>query len=171
MRILTNRKIGAMETAIDKVETNRTAEVKKRPALVYLAGLAKSARRSMRVMLATAGCWIADAIGVHLNGIEAMVGEKRDRAVIEAIPWHRLTYAHVVAVRTGAEELGNSPATTNIVLSAIRGTVRAAWRLGLLNAEELVRIEDVGNVKARTEPTGRRIGRGGPSGDYGLYRY
>jgi hypothetical protein len=101
------------ETGVQRVE--RSADVEKRPALVYLAGLAKSGRRSMRVMLATAGRWIADALGIDLGSLTGVIrsGEKADRAIIEAVPWHKLTYAHVVAIRTKAEELGKSPATIN----------------------------------------------------------
>jgi integrase len=43
------------------------------------------------------------------------------------------------------------------MLAAVKGTMREAWRLGQLDAEELRRIEDVPSVKAKTLPAGRAV--------------
>ena len=79
---------------------------------------------------------------------------------IDAVPWHLLKHEHVVAIKTKALELGKSPATVNLMLAGIRGAVRTAWNMGLMNAEDLARIESVKGVKAVTEPRGRRITSG-----------
>ena len=113
----------------------------KNPARVYLAGLAKSGRRT---------------VDAQLRGVARMVGAKS----IDEVPWHLLKHEHVVALRTKALELGKSPATVNLMLCGIRGTVRTAWNMGLLSAEELARIEAVKGVRAFTEPKGRRITSG-----------
>jgi site-specific recombinase XerD len=119
----------------------RTVRGAKSPAKVYLAGLAKSGRRT---------------VDAQLRGVARMVGA----GSIDEVPWHLLKHEHVVALKTKALELGKSPATVNLMLAGIRGAVRTAWNMGMLSAEELARIEAVKGVKAVTEPKGRRITSG-----------
>jgi len=113
----------------------------KNPARVYLAGLAKSGRRT---------------VDAQLRGVAKMVGADS----IDAVPWHLLKHEHVVALKTKSLELGKSPATVNLLLAGIRGAVRTAWNMGLMTAEDLARIEAVKGVKSHTEPKGRRITSG-----------
>ncbi len=123
------------------VLVSRTVRGAKNPARVYLAGLAKSGRRT---------------VDAQLRGVARMVGAKS----IDEVPWHFLKHEYVVALKTKALELGKSPATVNLMLSGIRGAVRTAWNMGLMNAEDLARIEAVKGVKAYTEPKGRRVTSG-----------
>jgi hypothetical protein len=67
------------------------------PARVYLAGLAKSGRRTL------------DA---QLRGVAKMVGADS----IDTVPWHLLKHEHVIAIRSKALELGKSPATGKSLL-------------------------------------------------------
>jgi site-specific recombinase XerD len=113
----------------------------KNPARVYLAGLAKSGRRT---------------VDAQLRGVARMVGA----ASIDTVPWHLLKHEHLVAIKTKALELGKSPATVNLMLCGIRGAVRTAWNMNLMSAEDLARIEAVKGVKSFTEPKGRRITSG-----------
>ena len=62
-----------------------------------------------------------------------------------------------MALRSVLIDDGAKPATINHVLAAVRGTLREAWRLGLINAESLARVVDVGNVSASTLPAGRHV--------------
>ena len=112
------------------------------PALVYLARLATGSRPTM-----------ADA----LNTIAGMLTGGRVAAT--EINWSTITYAEAQAVRTRlAEEL--APATANKILSALRGVVREAWRLGQIDGETYYRIKDVESVKGRTLPSGRALSAG-----------
>jgi len=113
----------------------------KNSARVYLAGLAKSGRRT---------------VDTQLRGVARMVGADS----IDVVPWHLLKHEHVVAIKTKALEMGKSPATVNLMLAGIRGAVRTAWNMGLMTAEDLARIEAVKGVKSHTEPKGRRITSG-----------
>ena len=69
----------------------------------------------------------------------------------------------LLAARRGApvghaRPAGAAPATINKVLAAVlRGTVREAWRLGLVDAETLARVADVEGAKARRLPAGRHV--------------
>ena len=62
-----------------------------------------------------------------------------------------------MALRSVLIDDGAKPATINHVLAAVRGTLREAWRLGLIDAESLARVVDVGNVSASTLPAGRHV--------------
>ena len=73
------------------------------------------------------------------------------------IDWPKLRYQHVTAMRSVLIEQGAAPATINHVLSAVRGVVKEAWRLGLVEAETRERVADVGNVTATTLPKGRHV--------------
>ena len=108
------------------------------PALVYLAGLAESGRRTM------AG---------KLKNVANLLGHQS----ITTVPWHLLRYQHIVAIRTRLQESGYAPATVNAHLHALRGVARAAFGLELIDADDLQRIRDVRPIRAERLPTGRAI--------------
>lgn len=113
------------------------------PALVYLSGLpSKHSQRNMHRYLDQ----IADLLsGGQAGGIE--------------LDWSALRYQHVQAVRS--QLINNyAPATVNGMLSALRGVLKAAWRLGQMDAEDYQRAADVENVKAETLPAGRDLQQG-----------
>lgn len=112
------------------------------PALVYLAGLAPGSRRTMRQAL--------DSIAVLVSG---------GQADATSLPWYCLTYAHTAAIRAVLAER-YAPATANKMLAALRGTLKEAWRLGLLDAETYRRAADVGAVRGSTISKGRSLSPG-----------
>ena len=113
------------------------------PAAVYLASLSLGSRRTMRASLNT--------IAVMLTG-----GAQTDALKID---WSRLRFAHTTAVRSLlAERYTHS--TANKMLAALRGTLKAAWRLEQMSAEEYQRACDVGSVSGETLPAGRAIASG-----------
>ncbi len=82
-----------------------------------------------------------------------------DDVHIEAMPWHRIRYEHAATVRS---ELAARYAysTVNRQLSALRGVLKAAWRLGLMSAEEYRRAADVQRVTGERVVAGRAVESG-----------
>ncbi|MFQ5856021.1 MAG: tyrosine-type recombinase/integrase [Anaerolineae bacterium] len=112
------------------------------PAAVYLAGLSKSSRRPMAHAL--------DMIAKLIAG---------DQADAWTINWPALRFQHTAAIRAALAER-YAPATVNRQLSALRGVLKAAWRLGLMTAEEYHRAVDVDGITAEKLPSGRAITSG-----------
>jgi integrase len=111
------------------------------PAAVYLAGLAKGSQRAMRGALDTIA---------HL-----LIGNADARAV----NWAALRFQHTSAIRSKLTEK-YSAATANKMLSALRGVLKTAWRLGLMDAEDYTRAADVKSVSGSTLPAGRALTAG-----------
>ena len=112
------------------------------PAIVYLAGLSEGSRRTMRQAL---------------NAIADLVSSGKANAV--TLPWAALRFRHTAAIRAKLAD-SYAPATANKMLSALRGVLKAAWRLGQMDAEECQRAADVGSIKGETLPAGRSIAPG-----------
>lgn len=113
------------------------------PAIVYIASLpSEHSRRNMHR---------------YLNMIADRLTAGRADAL--ALNWSALRYQHVQAVRTGLMAQ-YAPATVNGMLSALRGVLKEAWRLGQMSAEDYQRAIDVQNVKGETLPAGRDLQQG-----------
>lgn len=95
------------------------------PALVYLSSLSVGSRRTMRQAL--------DVVAGLLT---------QGRCDHRTLPWGALRFQHVQAVRAALTEC-YSAATANKMLAALRQTLKTAWRLGYLTAEEYQRGVDV----------------------------
>ena len=110
-----------------------------RPALVYLTSLTRGSRRTMRQAL--------DTCARLLTG---------GRCDCEGCPWGLVRWQHTAALRGILVDV-YAPATARKVLSALRGVLRAAWRLGQMTADELARALDWGPVRGETLPRGRAL--------------
>ena len=123
------------------------------PAFVYLAGLAAGSRRTMRQALYSVACIIG-------RSEPTPASEPEQLATIAALPWGSLRFQHTAAVRS--ELLTRyAPPTANKTLSALRGVMRAAWRLGQLTGEEYQKAVDLQAIKGgASEPAGRALSRG-----------
>lgn len=119
-----------------------TAAAAATPVAVYLARLAPRSRRTQAVALA---------------GIAEIMGARREDAA--AFPWHQLEYQHTQAIRARLAEK-YAPATANGMLAALRGVLKEAWRLGLIDAETYHRAADVPGVRGSTLPRGRALSQG-----------
>jgi integrase/recombinase XerD len=120
----------------------RVADGSRHPALVYLARLAAGSRRTIEQSLLVA----ARALG----------GED---ATVMSFPWHQLRYQHTAALRAACWDR-YAPATTNKVLAAVRGVLREAWRLRLIDADDYRRAADVRGVRGATLLRGRALSAG-----------
>lgn len=120
-----------------------TARIDRNPAAVYLAGLSPSSRNTMRHAL--------NVIARLLAGEDAN---------LTTIPWQSLRFQHAAAIRS---ELATrySHTTANRILSALRGVLKAAWKLGLMTADEYQTAASIERVKGETVPAGRSV----PSGE------
>ena len=111
------------------------------PAAVYLAGLStEPGRRAQRQALAK----IAELLGYD---------------DLLTVDWAALRFQHTTAIRSKlvAEY---KPATVNRMLCALRGTLKAAWRLGIMTAEDYHRAADVQAATGQTLPAGRSAASG-----------
>jgi integrase len=117
------------------------ARVEEHPVAVYLARLTSpQSRRTMRS---------------KLDGVARLIlGDPN--ATAWDVPWAKLDPIHLDALRSIIAER-NAPSTGNCILAAVRGVLKACWRLGQINAERLARLLDVEPVRGSSPPTGRSI--------------
>lgn len=143
-----------MDTAIVTVNSQTTImqaaayQADRNPALVYLASLSTSSRRTM---------------GEALNKVASLLGEGLDAATC---PWALLRYQHTQALRTKLSETYSAAATANRHIYALRGVLKECWRLGYMSAEDYQRAIDIKPVmgqKAKQAERGRAL-RGGELG-------
>lgn len=78
-------------------------------------------------------------------------------ADLRQVPWGQLTYAHTQAIRAKLISSGLRPATINKHLSALRGLLDEAFKLGQMSAEQHQRARAVENVPNDDPPAGRAI--------------
>ena len=112
------------------------------PGAVYLASLSVGSRRTMRAALHT--------VATLLTG---------GRCDAFSLQWGALRYQHAAAVRAILAER-YAPATANKMLAALRGVLKAAWRLGQIPTDEYQRAVDLAPVRGETLPRGRALAAG-----------
>jgi site-specific recombinase XerD len=132
-------------TPTELVPVVKSGPLDRNPAAVYLAGRSAVGRRGLENSLNRA----ADILTGGLA--------KRRWSTVD---WSKLRYQHVAAMRARLEEQDLTVATINHTLAAVRGVVREAWRLDLIDAQVKERILDVKGIKADTLPKGRHVDAG-----------
>jgi len=125
----------------DLVPTHTLVAIEHNPVIVYLAGLAPGSRRTMRAALRT----IATMIDPAANEM--------------AFPFHLLDHAHVSAIRSRLAER-HAPATANRMLAALRGVIKAAFKLGLIDADQRERACSIDPVRGSRVVKGRALSQG-----------
>ena len=74
------------------------------------------------------------------------------------VPWQNFRFQHVVPVRSAvAAEM--APATANKYLAALRGVLKASWRLGQIGTENYMRAVDIPRVKGSRPSADRALDR------------
>lgn len=108
-----------------------------------------------------AAVYIASLGGVHSSGGRTQAQALRAIAqIFETDPlsmdWSALRYQHTSMVRA---RLMNeyAPATANKMLSALRQTLKHAFLLGQMNADDYTRAIKLDPIKGHTEPAGRYL--------------
>jgi integrase len=133
-----------MDLAVRESDGN-LARTTTNPAAAYLAGLKDTGRYTQ---------------ASKLDHIARLLG----CSGWQSTPWEQLHPEHVIALRTKLNERYKR-ATVNTHMAAIRGTMRAAWRLGLVDSERYQRIRDIETGKAEeTLPAGRYMSPGEMAG-------
>jgi integrase/recombinase XerD len=142
----------ASDTAAVTVEAPVSAG---EPLAVYLARLTSpESRRAMAASLELLAELLAD--GQPADRTERARRRRAGQVLAAAVPWHELRYGHTQALRSWLAE-HCSPAAANRHLAALRGVLREAWRLGLMNGEDLARAVDLANVPGHSLPAGRYV--------------
>ena len=108
------------------------------PVAVYLAHLAPGSRRTM-----------AQALDVIASIF---------RQAPLSLDWAALRYQHTQAIRANLLET-RAPAGVNKILAALRGVLKEAWRLGLMDAETYHRTADLPGVRGERLPRGRALSK------------
>ena len=109
-------------------------------AAVYIASLpAETGKRTQAQALRV----IAQVLGTDLNHLN----------------WGALRYQHTATVRARIAQ-SYSAATANKMLSALRQTLKQAWLLGQMNADEYNRAIQLEPVTGETLPAGRELSQG-----------
>lgn len=132
----------AMSGSNEGLLTAEVVPASESPVSAYLSTLSPSSRRPMRTSLETIASFVSGG-----------------RATAMELAWWRLRYQHTSLVRSTLAEL-YAPATANLMLSALRGALKASFRLGYMSAEDYGRAADVPPVRGSRLPPGRSIERG-----------
>jgi site-specific recombinase XerD len=110
------------------------------PAAVYIASLSsETGQRTQAQALRV----IASTLGTDIN----------------LLNWGALRSQHTAAIREKIAQAYSS-ATANKMLSALRGTLKQAWRLGQMTAEEYSQAIELEPVTGETLPAGRELSHG-----------
>ena len=98
----------------------------------------------------------------EIVGVDRMDNDSGGDVRYMAVPWGALRYEHTNAIRARLAETC-AAATANRHLSALRGVLKDAWRLGYMSAEDYMRAVDLKAVKGqKVKPaeTGRHLQSG-----------
>lgn len=114
------------------------------PARVYVAGLSGDGRRTMTACLAAIAAWVSAGA-----------------ADIDTLPWASLRFTHTTALRAALARAVTdgryAPATANKHIAALRGALKAAWRLGTMDTDDYLRAVDLRPVPGSRLPAGRNV--------------
>jgi site-specific recombinase XerD len=114
------------------------------PARVYVAGLSGDGRRTMTACLQAIASWVSGGA-----------------ADSDTLPWASLRFTHTTAIRAALARAVTdgryAPATANKHIAALRGALKAAWRLGTLATDDYLRAIDLRPVPGSRLPAGRDV--------------
>ena len=111
-----------------------------------------------------------NAAAVYIASLPAESGRRTQAQALRVIAgifnaepstlnWGALRYQHTAAIRAKLAQ-AYKPATANKMLSALRQTLKQAWLLGQMHAEEYSRAIELEPVTGETLPAGRELSQG-----------
>jgi site-specific recombinase XerD len=112
------------------------------PAAVYLASLSKSSQRTMA------------------QALDSVAKLSNEQTTSQTFAWETLRYEHTQAIRSRIADTALSLATKNRMIYALRGVLKACWRLSLITADEYQRAVDIKPIAGSTLPRGRSLEHG-----------
>lgn len=137
---------GLPDTAQQELVRSEPSRPGECPVVVYLDSLAPGSRRTIHQALDRMASMV---MGNPLD----------DPFRAEWFHWAALRFQHTNWIRSRlAEEL--APATANKCLAALKGVLKASWRLGFLSAEDFHRAIDLSQVRGSRLPPGRMLSIG-----------
>jgi integrase/recombinase XerD len=139
-RYLINKEDG--QQALAPVSVAQQSPADRHPALVYMASVAPGTRPSVRSGLQVVA--------------EILSGGTCD---LYTMPWAALRAQHTMALRA---ELASryAHATANKMLAYVKGVLRAAWQLNLIDTDTYHRAKDIKAVRGESLPRGRAVTQG-----------
>ena len=111
------------------------------PVTLYLQGLAPTGRCAIKSQLKTASA-ILDFEGK-----------------LEEMPWNIIEYHHLAKIRNTLQERHKAANTINLTLSGLKGVMKACFNLGLISADQLMRLNDIKRVRGKRLPSGRSLSK------------
>ncbi len=108
------------------------------PVTVYLSSLSKDSQPSM------------------LSGLHAVARLVDRDCDAQTLPWANLRFSHTNALRAKLIEI-YAHRTVNRMMAAVRGVLKAAWRLDLMVTDDYIRAVDFKPVKTRGLPPSGRV--------------
>jgi site-specific recombinase XerD len=117
------------------------------PARVYIESLARGdSQRTMKSALCSL--------------VQMMLPDQPvTQETLYVFPWEALRFEYTTILRTRLSER-YQPATANKHIAALRGVLKAAWQLELMNAEAYHKAASIKNVRGSTLPAGRSLKEG-----------
>jgi site-specific recombinase XerD len=111
-----------------------------------------------------------NAAAVYIASLPAKTGQRTQAQALRVVAsilntepntlnWGALRYQHTAMIRSQLSQ-SYAPATANKILSALRQTLKQAWLLGQMTAEEYSRATELEPVTGETLPAGRELSTG-----------
>ncbi len=115
-------------------------QTKKNAAVVYLSKWPRS----------------SDTYRTMKQSLNRVAGILSAGADCESFDWHLLQFEDARAISAELQNLNLKPKTVNKILSAVRGTLAVAWRMGMMSDDTYRRIE-IDNVSGNSDRAGRAL--------------
>jgi site-specific recombinase XerD len=112
---------------------------------LYIARLAPSGRPSMRCALRLVIRILQPAWKID------------DLPPLHAVPWEKLRYEHMEAIKAVLVERKFAIRSVNRTIWAVRGVLKVAWKSHLMSTDDYQRAMAVGPVKGEDAPAGRSL--------------